>query len=76
MAYAFLMVHTCFSLPVLKKIKHTAHMCGGIKTSKHNARTTLQLAHHNCTNLTQAKCTQMVVTARFKIQVFVTFSDT
>ena len=57
-------------------------MCGGIKTLKHNMRTTLQLAYHSgCKNLThtsktrQVKRTQMVVTVRFTIRVFLTFSD-
>ena len=30
-------------------------MSGGIKTLKHNVRTTLQLAYHGCKNLTRAK---------------------
>jgi len=30
----------------------SAHMCGGIKTLKHNVRATLQLAYHCCKNLT------------------------
>ena len=56
-------------------------MCGGMKTLKHNVRTTLQLAYHGCRNLTptsktrQAKRTQMLVTVRFTIRVFLTFSD-
>jgi len=56
-------------------------MCSGIKTSKHNVRTTLQLAYHACKNLTHSSKTrhvkriQMVVTARFTIGVFLTFSD-
>ena len=50
-------------------------MCGGIKTLKHNVRTTLQLAYHGCKNLTHTsktrhvKRTQMVVTVRFTIRV-------
>jgi len=50
-------------------------MRGGIKTLKHNVRTTLQLAYHGCKNLTQTsktphvKRTQMVVTVRFMIRV-------
>ena len=56
-------------------------MCGGIKTLKHNVRTTLQLACRRCKNLTHTsktrhvKCTQMVVTVRFTIRVFPTFTD-
>jgi len=48
---------------------------GGIKTLKHNVRTTLQLAYHGCKNLTHTsktphvKRTQMVVTVRFTIRV-------
>jgi len=43
MDYVFDKFHICFFLSVLKKQrnKHTAHMCGGIKTLKHNVRTTL-----------------------------------
>ena len=54
-------------------------MCGGIRTLKHNVRTTLQLAYHGCKNLTHTsktrhvKRTQMVVTVSFTIRVFFTF---
>ena len=60
------------------KITNTLHlysMRGGIKTLKHNVRTTLQLAYHGCQCLTQTsktphvKRTQMVVTVRFTIRV-------
>ena len=50
-------------------------MRGGIKSLKHNVRTTLQLAYHGCKNLTHTsktphvKRTQMVVTVRFTIRV-------
>jgi len=44
MAYVFCKFHICVFLSALKKIKHTTHMCGGIKTLKHNVRTTLRLA--------------------------------
>ena len=50
-------------------------MSGGIKTLKHNVRTTLQLAYHGCKNLTptnktaHVQRTQMVVTVRFTIRV-------
>ena len=60
---------------------HLYSMCSGIKTLKHNVRTTLQLAYHGCKNLThtskirQIKRNQMVVTVRFTIRVFLTFSD-
>jgi len=53
----------------------------GINNLKHNVRSTLQLAYHGCKNLTHAskirhaKHTKMVVTARFTIRVFLTFSD-
>jgi len=76
--------HICFFLSVLKKQTHCTYirsMCGGINTLKHNARTTLQLAYHSCKNLTHTsktclvKRTQMVVTVRFMIRVFLTFLD-
>jgi len=66
-----------------KNNKRTAriyYVCGH-NTLKHNVRTTLQLAYHGCKNLThtsktrQVKRTQMVVTVRFTIRVFLTFSD-
>jgi len=50
-------------------------MCGGMKTSKHNVRTTLQLAYHGCKNLThtsktrQVNRTYLVVIVRFTIRV-------
>ena len=56
-------------------------MCGRIKTSKHNVKTTLQLAYHRCKNLIHTsttrhvKRTQMIVTVRLTIRVFLTFSD-
>ena len=58
-------------------------MCGGIKTLKHNVRTTLQVAYHGYKNLIglhrsktrQVKRTQMVVTVGFTICVYPTFSD-
>ena len=52
-----------------------SYLAGGIKTLKHNVRTTLQLACHGCKNLTHmsktphVKRTQMVVTVRFTIRV-------
>jgi len=69
-------------LSVLKKNEHTAPVystCGGIKTLKHNMRTTLQLAYHGCKNATHAsktrhvKRTQVVLTVRFTNRVFLTF---
>jgi len=45
---------------VLKKIKHTAHMCGGIKILKHNLRTTLRLACHGHKNLAHTSKTRQV----------------
>jgi len=56
-------------------------MCGGIKTLKHNVRTTLQLAYHGDKNLTHTskarhvKRIQIVVTVMLTIRVFLTFSD-
>jgi len=55
---------------VLKKTNtlHLYSMCGGIKTLKHNVRTTLQLAYHSRKNLAHTSKTrhvkrnQMVVT--------------
>jgi len=50
-------------------------MSGGIKTLKHNVRTTLQLSYHRCKYLTHTsktphvKRTEMVVTNRFTIRV-------
>ena len=50
-------------------------MRGGIKTLKHNVRTTLQLSYHGCKHLTHTskaphvKRTQMVATVRFTIRV-------
>ena len=50
-------------------------MSGGIKISKHNVRTTLQLAYHSCKDLphtsktAHVQRTQMVVTVRFTIRV-------
>jgi len=50
-------------------------MSGGIKTLKHNVRTTLQLAYHGCKNLTNTsktahvQRTQIIVTVRFTIRV-------
>jgi len=84
MVYVFYKNHICFFLSVFKEKTITLHLysiCGGIKTSKHNVRTTLQLAYHGCKNLTHTsktrreKRTQMVVTARLAICVFLTFSD-
>ena len=54
---------------------HLYSMRGGIKTLKHNVRTTLQLAYHGCKYLTHTskaphvKRTQMVVTFRFTNRV-------
>jgi len=62
MAYVFYKNHMCFFLSVLKKT-NTLHLygtCGGIKTLKHNVRTTLQLAYHGCKNLTHTRKTRHV----------------
>ena len=56
-------------------------MYGGIKTLKHNVKTTVQVVYHGCKNLTHTSKTrhvkriQMIVTVRFTIRVFLTFSD-
>ena len=78
----FYKYHTCFFLSMLNKAKHTAHMwAGGIKSLKHNVRTTLRLAYHGCKNIThknktrQVKRTHMFATAKFTIHDFLTFSD-
>jgi len=83
MAYVFHKNHICFFLSVFKKtnILHLYIMRGGIKTLKHDVRTTLQLAYHGCKYLTHTSKTRhvnrthMVVTVRFTIRVFLTFSD-
>ena len=86
MAYVFFYKnHICFFLICVQKNKHTAPMCcstcGAIKTLKHNVRTTLQLADLVCKNRTRTsktrhvKRTQMVVSVRFTIRVFLYFSD-
>ena len=77
MVYAFYKNHMCVFLSVLKKTNtlHLYGMSGAIKTSKHNVRATLQLAYHDCKNLTHTSKTphlqriQMVVTVRFTIRV-------
>ena len=85
MVYVFYKNHICFFLSVFKdKNNHTApiycSICGGIKTLKHNLRTTLQLSYHGCKNLTHmsktrhTKRTQIVVTVRLTIRAFLTFS--
>jgi len=35
-------------------------MCGGMKTFKHNVRTTLRIAYHVCKNLAHANETRQV----------------
>jgi len=76
MVYVFYKNHIRFFVSALKKnTLYLYSMCDGIKTLKHNVKTTLQLAYHGCRNLTRAsktrhvKRTQMVVTARFTIRV-------
>jgi len=81
MIYVFISFTSVFSYLCSKKTKHPAHMCNGIKTFKHNVRTTLRLAYQGCKNLThtrktrQVKRTEMVAAGRFTIRVFVTFSN-
>jgi len=69
---------------VFKKKTNTLHlyiMCDGTKTLKHNVWTKLQHAYHGCKHLTHTsktrhvKCTQMVLTVKFTIHVFLAFSD-
>jgi len=48
----FYKFHIWFFLSVLKNTNNL-HMCGGIKTLKHNVWTTLRLAYHRRKNLTQ-----------------------
>ena len=77
MVYAFYKNHICVFLSVLQKTNtlHLYSMRGGIKTLKHNVRTTLQLSYHGYKYLTHTskaphvKRTQMVVTVRFTIRV-------
>ena len=77
MVYVFFVRIPCFFLSVLKTTNtlHLYSMCGGIKTLKHNVRTTLQFIYHGCKNLTHTSKTrhvkhiQMVVTVRFTIRV-------
>ena len=72
MVYVFIRITT-----VLKKTNtlHLYVISGGIKTLKHNVRTTLQLAYHGCKNLTHTsktshvQCTQIVATVGFTIRV-------
>jgi len=82
-AYVFYKNHTFFLISV-EKNKNTLHlysMCGGVTTLKHNMRTTLQRAYHGYKIITHTsktrhvKRTQMVVTVRFTIRIFFTFSD-
>ena len=83
MAYGFYKNHICFILSVFKKTNtlHLYSMCSGIKTLKHNVRTTLPVAYHGCKILIHrsktrhVKRTQMIVTVRFTIRVYPTFSD-
>jgi len=47
----FVRITSVFSYLSSKKKTDTLHlysMCGGIKTLKHNVKTTLQLAYHGC----------------------------
>ena len=77
MVYAFYKNHICVFLSVLQKTNtlHLYSMRSGIKTLKHNVRTTLQLSYHGCKYLTHTsktphvQRTQMVVTVRFTIRV-------
>ena len=73
----FIRITSVFSYLYCKKTNtlHLYRMRGGIKTLKHNVRTTLQLSYHGCKYLTHTsktphvKRTQMVVTVRFTIRV-------
>ena len=81
MTYIFYKFHICFFLSVLRKIKHTTHMCGGIKTLKNNLRTTLWLACHGHKNLAHASKTRQVKRSKWlqllgsRFRVFVAFPD-
>ena len=67
--------HIYFLICVKKTHLYLYSMRGGIKTLRHNVKTTLQLAYHGCKNLTRTsktahvERTQMVVTVRFTIRV-------
>ena len=75
----FIRITSVFSYLYCKKTNtlhlYTGRLRGGIKTLKHNVRTTLQLSYHGCKYLTHTsktsheKRTQMVVTVRFTIRV-------
>ena len=77
----FLQVSDLSFLICAQKHNHTARMYGGLKTLKHNVRTTLRFAYHGCKRLTytrktrRVKLTQMVVTLRCTICGFATFLD-
>ena len=70
-------LYICVFLSVLQKTNtlHLYNMRGGMKTLKHNVRTTLQLSYHGCKYLTHTsktphvKRTQTIVTVRFTIRV-------
>jgi len=73
----FVRITSVFSCLCSKKQTITLHLysiCGGIKTLKHNVRTTLQLAYYGCKNLTHTSKTRCV-TVRLTICMFLTFSD-
>jgi len=72
----FVRITSVFSYLYCNKT-NTLHLCsvrGGIKTLKHNVRTTMQLSYHGCKYLTHTsktphvKRTQVVVTVRFTIR--------
>ena len=83
LAYVFFIRITSVFAYLCSKNTNTLHLyriCGGIKSSKHNLRTTLQLAYQDCKNLAHTsktrhvKRTQMAVIVKFTIRVFLTYS--
>jgi len=61
MAYVFYKFAHLFFLICAQKNKHTAHICGGIKTLKLNVRTTLRPAYYGCKNLSHTTSTIRLV---------------
>jgi len=56
LAHLFCKFHICCFLTVLKQAKRTAHMCGGMKTLKHNVRTMLRFAQSSTMSLLKLVC--------------------
>jgi len=68
MVYGFVSCTSDFSYQCSRN-KHLAHMCGGIKTLKHNIWTTLRLAYHGCKNLTPTSKARQVKRTRKWLQL-------